>query len=342
MSNLIRHPFVTIFCPSSGLGLKKDALIIKNALDFKKIPNKIRYVNFGYIPRNILEKFFLKILVKTQLILDRLALLCGTKKKCMSLHLEVMMHRNIYLSPINILIPNQEWTALNPLILEKTDIVWCKSKLSETIFSELGFSTQYIGFQSIIDEIQDLNRQRKREFFTRIGMTKTRGSDQLVELWSKHPEWPTLNMVIDESLQPSLTPHNVSYIRPITDDKEYISLVNSYLFHIYVTEAEGFGHSIVESMSTGAVVLVTNAPPMNEYANDKNAIMINAVYAGQMKLSPRFKSSDAQIESAITKTLKMDDAELIQIRRNAININNQLAKKFVQQLESAVQFAMKK
>lgn len=328
--------FIHILCPSSGLGLKKDALIIKRALDINKIPNKITYVNFGLIPKNILHKVYLKLKAKLAVLFDQFQLLIGRKKQHLSIHLEVMMHRNIFMAPTNILIPNQEWSVINPLILERTDIVWCKSRLCETIFSEIGFRTCYIGFQTLINQQPALNHQRKREFFTRIGMTKTRGSDQLVELWSQHPEWPTLHMVIDSSLQPEKTPFNVHYIRPIESDETYASLVNSFLFHIYVTEAEGFGHSIVESMSTGALVLVTKAAPMTEYADDTNAILIPAEYAGQMKLSPRFKSSNLQIETAINKALNLSDDQLVNIKNNAMKVNAELEQKFIELLNLAV------
>jgi hypothetical protein len=341
MNALAEKKFVTILCPSSGLGLKKDALIIKRALDLKNIPNKITYVHFGYTPRNLLHKIYLKFIAKLAVILDQMILMAGGRKQHINIHLEVMMHRNVFTAPINVFIPNQEWSVINSLILEKTDMVWCKSKLSEIVFSEIGFSTRYIGFQTLIKEKPKFDQSRKREFFTRIGMTKTRGSDQLVELWNKHPEWPTLNMVIDESLQPTLTPNNVNYIRPIASDEEYFRLVNSFLFHIYVTEAEGFGHSIVESMSTGAIVLVTQAAPMNEYANDTNAIMIAAQYAGQMKLSPRFKSSNAQIEAAVAKALSMAETEIIQLRQNAVEVNDHLEQQFIELLNSAVVNAVK-
>lgn len=331
---------VNILCPSSGLGLKKDASIIQGALNVKNISNKITYIDFGITPQNFLNKFFFRIKEKLCVVSDKLKLFMGLRKGHISLHLEVMMYRHAFMAPVNILIPNQEWSEVNPLIFEKVNSIWCKSRLCETIFSEMGFPVQYIGFQTIIKQEVNFSVERKREFFTRIGMTKTRGSDQLVELWSQHPEWPMLNMVIDESLKPSLAPSNVNYIRPITSDEEYFALVNSFLFHIYVTEAEGFGHSIVESMSTGAVVLVTQAAPMSEYANDSNAIMIAAKYAGQMKLSPRFKSSNTEIEVAVQKALALSVEQIDTITRSASTVNKNLEKQFVNAIESATKSAV--
>jgi hypothetical protein len=332
--------FVNILCPSSGLGLKKDALIIQRALEIKKIQNKIIYIDFGAVPQNPLHKIIFKIKEKIAVVADRLKLLSGLRKGHVSVHLEVMMYKNVFMSPVNVLIPNQEWSEINPLICEKVNVIWCKSRLCETIFSEMGFPVRYIGFQTIINQQPDVNIERKREFFTRIGMTKTRGADQLVDLWSMHPEWPTLNMIIDESLQPKLSPANVKYIRPISSDQDYFALVNSFLFHIYVTEAEGFGHSIVESMSSGALVLVTCAAPMSEYASQENTILITAQYAGQMKLSPRFKSTNEQIKASIIQALSMDDSQITTMQYNAMQVNKLLEKNFVALISSAVKDAV--
>lgn len=335
-----KNAFVTIHCPSSGMGLKKDALIIQNALNANSIANQIVYIHFGITHKTAFHKLFYKIKEKLSVVTDKIKLLLGFKKHHLSIHLEVVMHRHLFRSPTNILIPNQEWCQINPLMLEKIDLVWCKSRLSEHIFSELGFPVRFIGFQTSIKRLPNLDIERKAEFFTRIGMTKTRGSDQLVDIWSQHPEWPRLNMVVDHSLKPNLSPANVHYVSPIESDDDYFRLVNSFQFHIYVTEAEGFGHSILESMSTGAIVLVTQAAPMTEYANSDSVVMIKAEYAGQMRLSPRFKSSNAQIENAVETALGMKEEDISRMKEHALLVNKKLEAAFIQSIQIAVEYSL--
>lgn len=340
MQTPVEKAFVTILCPSSGMGLKKDALIIQNALNANCIPNKIVYIHFGNSYKNIARKIFNKIKEKFSVLHSKLQLLLGLKNRHISIHLEVVMHRHLFHSPYNVLIPNQEWFRINSLVIEKVDCIWCKSHLSKSVFSEIGLPVRYIGFQTHIKQLPNLNSFRKKEFFTRIGMTKTRGSDQLVEIWNQHPEWPRLNMVVDSSLKPSLSPANVNYLAPVESDDEYFELVNSFQFHIYVTEAEGFGHSILESMSTGAIVLVTQAAPMTEYATKKSVIFIPAQYSGPMCLSPRFKSTNEQIESAVESALQMSEADILDMRSNALDTNHRLENTFIQSLRNAIEASL--
>lgn len=327
------RPCVTIVCPTLGLGLKKDATIIKQALDANGLCAKVLLVDMSGRPRSLLKRIFTKIL----LVRDKLAVLLGMRSQHISIHVEQILFRFKFRSPTNVFIPNQEWCDARQLAhLGSIQEVWCKSRLSENLFSELGVPTRYIGFNSQTSSVPDSSAERKREFLTRIGVTKTRGADQLASLWSRHPEWPTLHMIVDPRVRPSVIAGNLNYIDPILDDRVYSEFTRSILFHVFVTEAEGWGHTILESMTEGAVVLVTDAPPMNEYADSTSAILIPADYAGRLMLSPRFKAQDSDIEDAVNAALTLSKEDSAAMRRRASLVNDALRTNFARSIAAAV------
>jgi len=54
-------------------------------------------------------------------------------------------------------------------------------------------------------------------------------------------------------------------VRRQVSESELITLANQHLFHLCPSQYEGFGHSLHEAMSVGAVVITRTGPPMDEF-----------------------------------------------------------------------------
>lgn len=207
-------------------------------------------------------------------------------------------------------------------------------------FSELNYTANYIGFCTTLDSgsiNNDFRAHQADGFFTRIGPSRNRGAERLASLWAKHSEWPLLQMVVAPEYQPQIAANNIAYIDHVASDEDFNRLANSIPFHIFLTEAEGFGHLIVESMSRGAIVLVTNVSPMNDYATNESAILLSSYYAGQLGLSPRFVVSDDVIEAAVERVIGLSVEERVSIIQQAEKVNNALIQKFCDQLAHAIE-----
>src|SRR5690606_8085877 len=106
---------------------------------------------------------------------------------------------------------------------------------------------------------------REATFFHLGGRSVNKGSQAVADLWLRRPDLPRLVMVQRAKLDlPAQLPGNLQLQDGYLDDAQLGVLQNRHLFHLCPSETEGFGHHLVEGMSVGAIVLATDAPPMNE------------------------------------------------------------------------------
>ncbi len=317
----------------------KDAEILRTALvdmgySCDIVPYSDPSGKFAFLARTLwalLQKFHLLYAYK-----QVVTLLFG-KSNTYALHLELIEFPKLFRHEQHILIPNQECFRPRQLeLLQNLNNIWCKTKVSLDVFSQLNCKVCYIGFCSNIPLGYEKESKHRDYFLSRSGNSIYRGSEKLISVWNRHPEWPTLKIIIPEKYRPPIQPSNVEYLDTFTSQNEYYLLASRSQFQIYLTETEGFGHSIVEAMGYGSIVLVTNAPPMNEIATDKNALLVDADYAGQLCLSPRFSARDEAIEKAVARAISMSEREIENISAEAIDCYRNLSHSFRENLRNVI------
>lgn len=158
---------------------------------------------------------------------------------------------------LNVLIPNPEWFAAVQN-LRYIDQVWAKTHDCEEIFSARHKDVRYLGWTSE-DRYLD-NRILRRGLLHVVGASSAKGTVAVLEAMRR---WPaeTLTLVSRKSW-PNM-PANVTHHQNV-DDLTLQSLQNVSMIHLCPSSYEGFGHYINEARSVGAVVITTNAAPMNE------------------------------------------------------------------------------
>lgn len=70
-------------------------------------------------------------------------------------------------------------------------------------------------------------------------------------------------------------------------------------------------------MSTQAVTVVTNAPPMNEVASAERSLLVDCRASEPMRLGTRYFVDEASLERRVGDALEMDDTRRRTIGRNA-------------------------
>jgi glycosyltransferase involved in cell wall biosynthesis len=158
-------------------------------------------------------------------------------------------------------------------IFAKTPSVYKRIK------SMFGNNVSFIGWTS--RDMYDSSVSKLYECLHLKGVSKYKRSQELIDTWALHPEWPMLHVVSygTESTNgylrlpcPVKVKENITLYQYKLDYDDLKTLMNTCRYHICPSYSEGFGHYINEGRSTDATVFTTNLPPMNELVKDPRCL----------------------------------------------------------------------
>ncbi|MEO6138294.1 MAG: glycosyltransferase [Luteimonas sp.] len=243
---------------------------------------------------------------KWLIALQQMALRLAGRRVDTQVFMERVYPRCLPLARRNLLIPNPEWTT--PAFqaqLTRFDRILCKTRHAVEIFDALGCATSYLGFTS--EDRLDPAIARERSFFHLAGRSSAKGTQTLLAAWRQHPEWPRLT-VVQGTKTATATAHvsNIDHVVGHLDDARLRMMQNQHQFHLCPSEAEGFGHYLMEGLSVGAIVLATDGAPMNELVTPERGVLIRPARTGMLNLAPRYFVDTAGIEAAVETALQLD------------------------------------
>jgi hypothetical protein len=210
----------------------------------------------------------------------------------------------------NILMPHPEWfSQRDAAVFAGIDRVFALTHHAVPIFERLGTPVDYVGFTS--EDRRDASVPRERAFFHLAGRSANKGTQALLALWRRHPQWPLLTVVQNpRSAQPGLPAANIRHLIDYLDDVELRRLQNAHRFHLCPSETEGFGHYLVEAMGIGAVTLTVDAAPMNEMVTPERGVRVAVARTGTQNLAVTNFFDEAAMTAAIERMIAFDAAEL--------------------------------
>lgn len=281
-----------------GLGLGRDKRLlaeILNRLDFQVDVHTVRRRYLDGLPALWGQRFIRR--------------LTGTPAPLLNLFIEHLIPGWFSQARYNWFIPNQEWLTTSTLAhLDRVDLALCKSHYAESLFARYATPTAYIGFTSD-DRYRAPVQRNYRQFFHMAGSTAQKGTRFLLDLWEQHPEWPTLTVSYQGELARPPSARNIRLLRHHLSEETLLTLQNQHGIHLCPSLAEGFGHSIVEAMSCQAVVVATDAPPMNELVTGERGLLFGYERSEPQGLGERFLPDMAEMAVCIERLLGMDEAE---------------------------------
>lgn len=135
---------------------------------------------------------------------------------------------------------------------------WAKTEHAHATLTQMGLPSHLTGFMSY-DQL-DLNVPRTLTCLHVKGQSPLKNTEAVLDVWKNTPDLPPLTIISTYPLEPV---PNVRVL-PQVSRTELIREMNTAAIHLCPSRTEGWGHYIVESMSTGALVITTDGPPMNE------------------------------------------------------------------------------
>jgi len=234
----------------------------------------------------------------------------------------------------SVVVPNPDFFDKHDLAsLGQVNRVWAKTRHAEQIFKELGPDTTYIGFDSE-DRLQPEVR-RKRVCFHLAGNSQLKGTKRLLDVWSKHSHWPEL-WVVGRLKLPVPCADNIKIHSAYVDDAALKRMQNEAMIHVCTSEAEGWGHYLVEAMSVGSAVITVDAPPMNELVESNRGWLLDWNDNGMHRLAQRYAFDENSLIRTMEGIIKLNDDQLRSYGLQARNwfVSNKL--KFAPSIKSAV------
>jgi hypothetical protein len=223
----------------------------------------------------------------------------------------IVDHPRLWAARHRILIPNPEWLLQQAVdACARLTEMWHKTKASLATLPEFfpNLRHSYIGFSSpdVFGTHPDFNG-----FIHFRGASTQKQTEVILAAWRRHPDWPELR-VHSYSRDPAflsfpdwLQWRNIRLMYSRLSRDQYLSEFAQAGVHLCPSSVEGFGHSINEARSIGALIVTTDAPPMNELIDASCGVLITPVRTEQQNFGTRHIIDGAGFEKAMQAVLEM-------------------------------------
>ena len=213
-------------------------------------------------------------------LIRRVAAHAGLFRYDVNFFIESVFPEYLPTAKVNCLFVNPEWFRdANLAHLPRLRVLLCKTPGGVEAMRTLPVACREVGFTSP-DRRLAVPHDGVLRCLHIAGQSAVKGSEAVVEVWARHPEWPRLTVVrrrtrYGGSAAPPLPQlPNVDYLLDRVPDDELQALQNSSAIHVQPSLAEGYGHVIAEAMSCGALVITTDASPMNELVGAERGLLV--------------------------------------------------------------------
>jgi glycosyltransferase involved in cell wall biosynthesis len=254
-----------------------------------------------------------------------------------NIFIQALAYEKFPMAQQNWFIPNPEWYEQPISFLDHIDLILCRTREVERIFREMNKQIYYLGFKSP-DCYREEIPKNYRHFLHLAGGSQLKGTKTIRNIWFNRPTFPLLTVIDFLTPFTSISPHLEWFSIRIPEDK-LRNLQNQCGIHLCPSQTEGFGHYIMEAMSACAVVVTTDAPPMNEFIKDPRCL-VSYIKTSPINLATSYEVDPKQLESKIEYLLSLPNQELEAISEQNRSIYLQKQQEFYERLEELIWIAL--
>jgi glycosyltransferase involved in cell wall biosynthesis len=308
---------INIVFSDNGSGLSRDSQVVAEALRLaghrvwmtplppRKFPLALNYA--PEIARQAVrgtKQFAVKALARRTRFWD------------INIFLERLVPEYFECAPVNCLFPHQEWlTDEDRGRLRDIDMVFFKTRHAMELLQSDAKASVLVGFTS--PDRQERSVTPRWDVALHVcGWNPHKGTAAVVNAWAAHPEWPRLTMVSQLPISANGAA-NVEHLATRIPDARLRRLQNEYGIHVCPSEVEGFGHTLMEAMSCGAVLITTDAPPMDELVTPDEGFLVRHVGTSPMGAGIRYFVDEKQLTDVIGSVWRMQPRLLQRLRKAA-------------------------
>ncbi len=216
----------------------------------------------------------------------------------------------------NYVIPTPDWFINGVDLIRKFDLILCKTQEAQKTFSQWNPNTKFTSF-TCADCYNPKAIKNYKLVFHFAGLSTQKGTRPIELIWQNNSILPPLYIVKNKAGE-NIDRHNIFQINGYILPETLNLMQNMCGLHLCPSETEGFAQTILEAMSTEAVVVTTDAPPMTELIIDPRCLA-GANGGGSQYLATLYYVDQVKLERTINYLLRLPEEELIRIgKRNRI------------------------
>lgn len=285
-------------CYHTSIGLKNDALMLKEALSLNnKDVILLEYNEQSLYARNIIDD-------SDQQLFD------------LQFFMEHIHHKYYKQSNINVYVPNIEFmNTFDVQFVNTMTYIWAKTNTAYRILK-----TKFPKKEIILTEWTSIDRflpivKTYQSFLHIRGCSRFKNTEIVLAAWIRHPEWPPITIIqhnsnmngnIDIPLDSISLKPNITLIQRNVSEEELNKLMNTHNIHICPSTQEGFGHYINEARSCRAVVCTTHGYPMLELVS-QHECLIATKHASKQAFGISYQITIEDFEQCIFRILKLQE-----------------------------------
>jgi glycosyltransferase involved in cell wall biosynthesis len=333
---MVRSRRINVIYGDNGSGLSRDAMVVRDVLRLAGhrvwlTPRSPRRIPFAF---NYAPELARQVVRSTK----QGAMRAWARRSPywdINIFLESLVPDYFDRARVNCLLPNEEWLSDGDRrLLPEIDMVLFKTRHAMRLAWEAKASA-FVGFTSL--DRRDSGVRPQWDAALHVGgWNPHKGTAAVARAWSRHPHWPRITVVtqLDElSLQGS----NIEHLASRISDRRLRHLQNACAVHVCPSEVEGFGHTLMEALSCGAVIVTTDAPPMHELVSSDEGLLVAHASSAPLRAGTRFFVDADRLTDVLARVWR-DGANAFQVKREAARAKyERLRAAFHARLASVVQ-----